>query len=116
MRVLVTFNTDGIYLHILTIIQLLQKWGRLLSAFRSLDFTDTQIDGVCCVLAAILHLSHADATQGAASKSSFVRAANAEIAAQLLGVEYEKLCNTVFRNSTASTTGLHSPAGGMGLE
>lgn len=66
-------------------------------------FTATQVEGICDILGAIFHLMFAEATNGMASKSNFIRVSNAEVAAKLLGLTLEELSQAVFKGNSAQT-------------
>lgn len=78
-----------------------------MESLTTIGFNQTQIDGIFDILAAIFHLKHAGATQGSASRSAFINAANAENAASLLGLQFEELSQAIFRGIApgASTGG-----------
>ncbi|CAD5218895.1 unnamed protein product [Bursaphelenchus okinawaensis] len=76
-----------------------EAFQRVLEAFRSLNFTQNQIEGVQKVLASILHLLYSGAQGNLATKSAFTRHSNAEKAADLLGISYEQLNLAVFKGS-----------------
>ena len=65
----------------------------------SLGVTDSEKQGICNVLAAILHLCYAEATHSQASRAQFVRASNAQQAAALLGISADHLATAVFRGN-----------------
>lgn len=74
-----------------------------------LGFKSNQIDGIIQTLGAIFHLSYASATQGSASKSTFIRSTNAEIAAKLLGITFDQLSQAVFLASTTNIPNFSLP-------
>ncbi|KAH7731033.1 Myosin head [Aphelenchoides avenae] len=76
-------------------------WKRLLASLSQAGVSEKQTDGICDVLAAIFHLMHAEATNGVASKSNFIRITNAETAARLLGLNFEELSQAVFKGTSA---------------
>lgn len=79
-------------------------WSRLMEAFATLGITGSEIQAICSVLGAILHLCYADATQSQAQRAQFVHASNAQNAASLLGVGVEQLATAVFRGSQHANT------------
>ncbi|KAI1733242.1 myosin head (motor domain) domain-containing protein [Ditylenchus destructor] len=82
------------------------KWSNFVESLTTIGFTQAQIDGIFDILAAIFHLKHAGATQGNASRSAFINAANAENAANLLGLQFEELSQAIFRGiAPGSSTG-----------
>uniref|UniRef100_A0A158R4R5 Unconventional myosin-XVIIIa n=1 Tax=Syphacia muris TaxID=451379 RepID=A0A158R4R5_9BILA len=84
-------------------------WSRVMEALQKLGATDNERQGICNVLAAILHLCYAEATQCQASRAQFVRATNAQYAASLLGVPVDQLSNAVFRggNQTMNSSSIN---------
>lgn len=80
------------------------KWKRFIAALTQLEFNNSQINGITQILGAIFHLNYASATQGIASKSTFIRAENAEIAAKLLGITFDQLSQAIFNGFISSKT------------
>ncbi|MFH4981143.1 hypothetical protein AB6A40_007852 [Gnathostoma spinigerum] len=76
-----------------------QGWERLMAAFATLSITKEEIFTICSILAALLHLRHAEATQGSAQKAKFIRTNSANVAAALLGLCLEDLSAAVFRGN-----------------
>lgn len=74
-----------------------QGFQRVLHVFTQLNFTDGQIQGIINVLGAIFHLIYANAQGSIAARSTFVKADNAQKAAELLGMSFEHLNLAVFR-------------------
>jgi myosin heavy subunit len=74
-------------------------WTRLIDALKKLRISDIHIEGITNVLGAIFHLIHSGATNNLASRSSFIRTRNAQIAAELLGVSFDQLNLAVFRGN-----------------
>ena len=64
---------------------------------KELNFNEQQVEGICSILGALLHLHAAEATPGSAQKSHFLRTANAQAAASVLGISVEALANVIFR-------------------
>ncbi|VDN02002.1 unnamed protein product [Thelazia callipaeda] len=80
------------------------KWSKLMDSFTALDFTDNEKNAITSTLTAIIHLICAEATQGDASRSQFIRLQHAAEAAASLGLEVEHLASVVFRNSLLQTS------------
>ena len=72
-------------------------WSLLETTFAALN---VDVAAIANGLAAILHLLHANATTNVATRASFVRARNAECAAQLLGSTTDELATAIFRGYT----------------
>uniref|UniRef100_A0A915E5W6 Uncharacterized protein n=1 Tax=Ditylenchus dipsaci TaxID=166011 RepID=A0A915E5W6_9BILA len=87
-----------------------EKWNHLIDSMLRLGFQQSQIDGIVDILAAIFHLKSASATQGNASKSSFINVGNAEHAASLLGLQLEQLSQSVFRGITPQSSNSTCPS------
>ncbi|ETN84804.1 hypothetical protein NECAME_06688 [Necator americanus] len=81
-----------------------EAWQRLHHAFSHLGLSESQVDAVCSVLAAILHLQAAGCTPGSAQRAHFLRVSHAQQAAALLGVSTEDLGNALFRGKTSGST------------
>lgn len=74
-----------------------------MDSFSVLDFTEKEKTALISVLSTILHLIFAEATQGDAQRSQFVRMQHAQPAASLLGIEVEQLVSAVFRKNTSQS-------------
>ncbi|VDN23814.1 unnamed protein product [Gongylonema pulchrum] len=74
-------------------------WSKLSHSFATLGFSDNEKATIISLLAAILHLICAGATQGDAQRSQFVCMQHAQHAATLLGVEVEQIASAVFRRN-----------------
>ena len=70
----------------------------ILDSFKLLNFSDSQIKSVITILAAIIHLSRADATQSQSSlrNGQFLKPNEAHKAASLLGITFQQLNDSVF--------------------
>uniref|UniRef100_A0A915PS61 Myosin motor domain-containing protein n=1 Tax=Setaria digitata TaxID=48799 RepID=A0A915PS61_9BILA len=76
-----------------------EGWLKLLDCFTKLGFTEKEKSAIISILAAVLHLIFAEATQSDAQRSQFIRIQHAQQAASLLGLEMEQLTSAVFRKN-----------------
>lgn len=71
-----------------------------MEALQTLGISNDEKSAIFSVLGAILHLRYADATQGQAQRSQFIRMSNAQHAATLLGVSVDHLSAVIFKGKT----------------
>lgn len=88
-----------------------ESFQKLLESFKLLNFTDNEIRTVISLIAAIIHLSRADATKNPSPSSGrtgqFLNPNEAHKAANLLGITFQQLNDSVFsilNNSMQSNT------------
>jgi len=77
----------------------------ILESFKILSFSESEIKSVISILAAIIHLSKADATQSQSSSRNgqFLNPNEAHKAASLLGITFQQLNDSVFSLLSSSS-------------